>query len=202
MPAHVPPVADERAGLIGFLAHQRLAARTAAYGLTDSEAGLTPTASSLSVGGLLKHLAGCERSWMDHIQQIEREPDYEAYVRGFTFLETDSIEAVIADYDAACQATDAVLAGVADLGRPVPVPDAPWFPSDVEAWSVRWVVLHLIEETARHAGHADIIRESIDGAQSGSLLATAEDWAPAPWVAKWTRANAHSNKEEASVGAA
>ena len=40
----------------------------------------------------------------------------------------------------------------------------PWFPDDVEAWSVRWVLLHLIEETARHAGHADIVRETIDGA--------------------------------------
>ena len=59
------------------------------------------------------------------------------------------------------------------MDQPVPVPKGvPWFPSDVEAWSARWVLLHLIEETARHAGHADIIREAIDG-QSAYLLAAA-----------------------------
>ena len=47
-------------------------------------------------------------------------------------------------------------------------------PRDVEAWSVRWVLLHLIEETARHAGHADIVRESIDGAQMYELMAAVE----------------------------
>ena len=39
----------------------------------------------------------------------------------------------------------------------------PWFPEDLEAWSVRWVLLHLIEETARHCGHLDLLREGIDG---------------------------------------
>lgn len=51
------------------------------------------------------------------------------------------------------------------LDHPVPR-GVPWFPADVEKWSVRWVLLHLIEETARHGGHADIIRESLDGAPS------------------------------------
>ena len=53
------------------------------------------------------------------------------------------------------------------LDAAVPVPrDSPWFPKDVDAWSVRWVFLHVISELARHAGHADIIRESLDGAKS------------------------------------
>ena len=52
----------------------------------------------------------------------------------------------------------------------------PWFPRDVEAWSVRWVLLHIIEETARHAGHADIIREALDGATMYALMAAAEGW--------------------------
>jgi hypothetical protein len=50
----------------------------------------------------------------------------------------------------------------------------PWFPDDVENWSVRWVLLHVIEETARHAGHADIVRESIDGSNAFALLADYE----------------------------
>jgi hypothetical protein len=64
-----------------------------------------------------------------------------------------------------------------DLGAPVSVPKhVPWFPSDVDAWSVRWVLHHVNEETARHAGHADIIRESIDGYDALSLMALAEGW--------------------------
>jgi hypothetical protein len=61
----------------------------------------------------------------------------------------------------------------------------PWFPSDVEAWSVRWVLLHLIEEVGRHAGHADIIRESVDGATAMPLMAAAEGWPATPWLQPW-----------------
>jgi hypothetical protein len=71
----------------------------------------------------------------------------------------------------------------------VPVPrDSPWFPSDVDAWSVRWVLLHLITETARHAGHADMVRESIDGATAFPLMAAVEDWPASPWLTPWTPA--------------
>ena len=85
---------------------------------------------------------------------------------------------MIAEYDAATQATDECIAASDDLGQPVPVPKGvPWFPADLDAWSVRWVLGHLIEETARHAGHADIVRESIDGAASGALLAAGGDYA-------------------------
>lgn len=66
--------------------------------------------------------------------------------------------------------------------------DSPWFPSDVDAWSVRWVLLHLITETARHAGHADMVRESIDGATAFPLMAAAEDWPASPWLTPWTPA--------------
>ncbi len=53
---------------------------------------------------------------------------------------------------------------------------------DIDAWSVRWVLLHLIEETARHAGHADIIREAVDGATAFPLLSAAENWPATPWT--------------------
>ena len=73
-----------------------------------------------------------------------------------------------------------------DLDAAVPVPrDAPWFPRDVDAWSVRWVFLHVISELARHAGHADIIRESIDGATMYELIAAAEGMEPTPWLQPW-----------------
>ncbi len=73
-----------------------------------------------------------------------------------------------------------------DLDAPVPVPrDAPWFPKDVDAWSVRWVWFHIIEEVARHAGHGDIVRESIDGATMYELLAGREGWPASPWLTPW-----------------
>jgi hypothetical protein len=80
-------------------------------------------------------------------------------------------------YAAVARETESVVAGIADLGQPVPVPrGVPWFPADVEAWSARWVLLHMIQETARHAGHADIIRESLDGETAYRLMAAAEGW--------------------------
>src|SRR5581483_1823610 len=96
-----------------------------------------------------------------------------------------SLAAALADYEAAAAETEQIIAGIADLGQPVPVPDAPWFPKDVEAWSVRWVLLHLIEETARHAGHADVVRESLDGACAYPLMAAAEGWPATPWLQPW-----------------
>ena len=78
------------------------------------------------------------------------------------------------------------LVDTADLDAAVPVPhDIPWFPKNLDAWSVRWVILHVINELTRHSGHADIIRESIDGATMYELLAGLEDWEIAGWVTPW-----------------
>jgi hypothetical protein len=66
----------------------------------------------------------------------------------------------------------------------------PWYPQDLDAWSVRWVLLHLIEEVARHAGHADIVREQIDGATMYALMAAIEGWPATEWLQPWTPENA------------
>ena len=185
MDANVPPVPDERSGLLGFLAQQRRVLKSAAHGLTEEQLRLVPSASALSIGGLLKHVAFVERGW---VNDILRRPDTatpESYGAQFQLTESDTLASLIADYDEAAAETEAAIAGIADLGQPVPVPDEPWFPKDIEAWSVRWVLLHLIEETARHAGHADIVRESIDGATTYELLAAAENWEPTPWLTPW-----------------
>lgn len=58
-------------------------------------------------------------------------------------------------------------------------------PKDVPAWSVRWVWFHLIEELARHAGHADIIREAVDGATMYELVAGFEGWPATEWLTPW-----------------
>ena len=89
-------------------------------------------------------------------------------------------------YNDVADETAAALAEISDLGQAVPVPQGvPWFPDDVDAWSVRWVLLHLIQETARHAGHADIVRESLDGATAFPLLAAVEGWPATPWLQPW-----------------
>lgn len=184
MPGNVPPVADERSGLLAFLDQQRQAVRNAAYGLTDEQARLTPTASTLSVGGLVKHLAQMERSWV--ATMLQRPAPGEDYQDGFVLRADETLADAVADYVRAGEETDAAVAAITDMGRPVPVPKGvPWFPDDVDAWSVRWVLLHLIEETARHAGHADIVREAVDGATGWPLMAAVEGWPATPWVQPW-----------------
>ncbi|MFE0028000.1 DinB family protein [Amycolatopsis sp. NPDC059021] len=187
MAGNVPPVADERGGLLKYLEQQRHVLRIAAYGLSEEQARAVPSRSSLSVGGLVKHVADTEDGWIDIVLQLpQKEPTKEDYVNGFRLLESETLEGVLARYDEVARRTEEVIAGIADLGQPVPVPkNVPWFPKDVDAWSVRWVLLHLIEETARHAGHADIVREHIDGATAFPLMAAAEGWPESPWMKPW-----------------
>jgi Protein of unknown function (DUF664) len=186
MPGTVEPVANEREGLLGYLGHQRLVLRTAAYGLTDDQARATPTPSTLSVGGLIKHAGFVERIWMNNVLQRESPSGRDAYQENFQMLPSETLPGVIDGYGQAGAETDAVIAAISDLGKPVPVPKgSPWYPDDLEGWSVRWVLLHLISETARHAGHADIIREAIDGATAFPLMAAAEGWPATPWLQPW-----------------
>ena len=188
MPGNAPPVDDERGQLLAFLDQQRLVLRLAAYGLTDDQARAQPSASELSVGGLIKHVAKVERSWMDTVLGRQRAPEQNEadYERGFHPGPDETLESILADYRQAAAETDEILHSL-DLERPVPVPKGvPWFPDDIDAWTVRWVVLHIITETARHAGHADIVRESIDGASAFPLMAAAEGWPVTPWMQPWT----------------
>jgi uncharacterized damage-inducible protein DinB len=184
MPGTVRPVVDEREGLLAFLAQQRDALRFAVHGLTDEQAASRPSASALSLAGLIKHAARVERHWIVEIVTQRELPelhdrDYEA---GFRLEPGETLADALDAYAAVARETESIVAGIADLGQPVPVPKGvPWFPADIEAWSVRWVLLHLIEETARHAGHADIIRESLDGATAYRLMAAAEGW-QADWL--------------------
>lgn len=192
MPAHAAPVADERSALVTYLRQQQDAFRCAIYGLTDAQAAHRSTASALTVGTLVKHVTGAQATWLaaalaapephdDGRSQADRAAEHMA---SFTWLAEDTVDAVLAAYD---EVSGRVLEAVEalDLDTPVPVPPAPWNPTDVEAWSVRWVWFHLIEELARHAGHADIIREGIDGAQMYELMAGREGWPATPWLTPW-----------------
>lgn len=190
MPAQAPPLSDERELLLAYLAQQRDGIRNAAYGLTDDQARLAPAAGTLTIGGLVKHAIDMERGWIDTVLQRrpevnlqEAQSEYEA---NFRLAPDETLAGVLASWDDVAKETEAGISAL-ELDHPVPVPQGvPWFPDDVEAWSVRWVLLHLVEELARHAGHADIVRESIDGATTYELMAAAEGWPATDWLKPWT----------------
>jgi len=194
MPGMAPPMTDERQLLLAYLAQQREGIRNAAYGLTDEQARLTPTAGTLSIGGLVKHVTATEEHWIDLAAQRDRggtaeqrQTDYEAM---FWLGQHETLAGVLEAYATVAADTERTVHALAGLDQPVPVPrGVPWFPDDVDAWSVRWVLLHLIEEVARHAGHADIVRESIDGATMHPLMAAVEGWPPTEWLQPWTPAS-------------
>ena len=178
-------VADERDALQTFLRQCRLQLRLTAYGLTDEQARATPCASSISVGAAIKHVAFVEQSWTSMVEGRDRS-DQAGFEDAWVMREDETLEQVLALYDAAAARTDAVLA-TKGLDDAVPVPKGvPWFPQDLDAWSVRWIVMHLVQETARHSGHADIVREQVDGATAFPLMAAAEGWPETPWMKPWT----------------
>lgn len=194
MPAMPPPVADERAGLKEYVAAQQYAFRAIAFGLTDEQARSTPSVSALSIGGLIKHVTSCQKGWMQRVAAAPQLPAADdrpmeevqaEYAEEFVMREDETLAGILAAFDEQ-NAETIRLIETADLAAAVPVPqEVPWFPKDVAAWSVRWVIFHMIEELARHAGQGDIIRESIDGATLYELLAGLEDWEPTPWLTPW-----------------
>ena len=179
MPGLVPPVSDERAALLAFLAQQRDALRYAAYGLSDERAGARSTVSELCLAGLIKHAAQVEATWttfMDTGDTAVFVPDDDR-ADGFRLVEGETLRDVIAFSDEQARRTEEIVAAQCDLGAALaPTTDiVPWIPGGL-VWTPRWVLLHLIEETARHAGHADILREAIDGAGCWTVMAAAEGW--------------------------
>jgi hypothetical protein len=162
----------ERADLAQALAKQRHFLRFTTRDLTDELAAQRSTASELCLGGIIKHVASVERSWARFLVDGRsamgswQEAGYmEAYLNGFRMLPGETLAGLLDDYAAAAAETDELLATLPDLDARQPLPEAPWYEPGA-SWSVRQVLLHVIAETAQHAGHADIIRESIDGAKS------------------------------------
>jgi hypothetical protein len=196
MPALASPVTDERSALREFLAFHQSAFFAVSYGLTDEQARSTPSVSALSIGGLVKHATGMQRTWMARVAAAPGLPPkdarpFEEIAKEYGDQHVMRPDETLAGLLAALEAQNAKslqLVETADLDAVVPVPhDVPWFPKNLDAWSVRWVILHVINELARHSGHADIIRESIDGATMYELIAGLENWEPRPWVTPWKK---------------
>lgn len=194
MPGMPPPAADERQSLLNFLTYQQNAFVAVAFGLTDEQARSTPSVSALSIGGLLKHATGVQKSWVSRVAAAPDFPPRDERPMAEILAEHANEhvmrdDEILADVLAALRAQNAVTLQAftdADLDNVIPVPrEVPWFPADVDHWSVRWVAMHIVEELSRHAGHADIIRESIDGATMYELLAAAEEWPETEWIKRW-----------------
>jgi uncharacterized damage-inducible protein DinB len=169
-----PAVSGEKADLLAMLAKHRHFLRFTTRGLTDEQAGQRTTASELCLGGLIKHVTAVERGWADFVVQgpsamgdaaSMTEADWAQRADEFRLLPGETLDGVLAAYEKQARRTDEMLAALPDLGAAQPLPKAPWFEPGAH-WSARRVMMHIIAETAQHAGHADIIRESLDGAKS------------------------------------
>src|SRR5438445_11150896 len=164
----------ERADLLATLAKARHFLRFTVRDLTDEQARQRTTASELSLGGLIKHVAATEQGWATFVLEgpsalgdVNDMPDADMarWTDAFKLLPDETLAGVLADYEKVAQRTDELVASLPDLDIVHPLPNAPWFPPG-ETRSARRVFLHIIAETAQHPGHADIIRESLDGAKS------------------------------------
>ncbi|MEU9045047.1 MULTISPECIES: DinB family protein [unclassified Kitasatospora] len=174
-PAATPStVTGERADLLVALEKQRHFLRFTTRDLTDEQAGLRTTASALCLGGLIKHVTTVERLWAEFIVDgPSAMPDFTTWTEAdfarradeFRMLPGETLAGVLAAYEEVSRRTDELVATLPDLDAAHPLPKAPWFQADT-TWSARRVLLHIVAETAQHAGHADIIRESLDGAKS------------------------------------
>jgi len=162
--------AQERSDLLQSLSrHRELLLRTV-EGLSDEQARLRSTASELCLGGVLKHVAIAEEGWAAFIIEgpgaigPADEGAYEAHAAGFDMGDA-TVPELVARYGEVARRTDDLVTSLAPLDVCHPLPEAPWFEPGAH-WSALRVLLHIIAETAQHAGHADIIRESIDGAKT------------------------------------
>jgi hypothetical protein len=144
----------------GFLLHT-------VQGLTDDQARLRTTVSELTLGGLVKHVSLIEKGWVDFIldgpaSMAMTENSYAEHLDGFVLREDETLAGVVADYEKIAQRTDELVRTLPDLDASHPLPEAPWFAPGARR-SARRVFVHIVGETAQHAGHADILREAIDG---------------------------------------
>ena len=180
-----PAVDGERADLLAELVLARTTLAATLSGLSDAQLGERPTASALCLGGLVKHVTSTEEAWGRFLLEgpagmpfdlpegvtwgdlfagtastypqwaIDRQND-------FTMLPDDTAASILARYEQVAARTEEIVAGLPDLDASHPLPEAPWN-TPGERRSARRVLIHLVAETIQHAGHADIIRESIDG---------------------------------------
>jgi uncharacterized damage-inducible protein DinB len=167
-------ITGERADLLASLGKARHFLRFTTRDITDEQARQRTTVSELTLGGLVKHVTAVERNWQRFILEgpsiapdfsAMTEEDYAEWANGFKLLPGETLAGALAEYEDAARRTDELVTALPDLDASHELPPAPWNPPG-ERWSARRTLLHIATETAQHAGHADIIREALDGAKS------------------------------------
>ena len=166
----------ERADLFQALANARHFLRFTVQSLNDEQAAQRTTVSELTLGGLIKHVSAVEKQWQEFMLKgraamawdgadfNDMPPEaVELFLNEFRMQDGDTVEELLENYSQIAARTDELLA-VVDLDTVHELPSAPWFVDT--HWSVRRTLLHIIAETTQHSGHADIIRESLDGQKS------------------------------------
>ncbi|MEN0135358.1 MAG: DinB family protein [Rhodococcus sp. (in: high G+C Gram-positive bacteria)] len=158
------PATGERADLLQILQEQRATLLITVRGIDDEQARKRSTVSDLTLGGLIKHVLHTEKHWVETILEPDEnaEFDMEWAMEKYYMRDDETLEGLLAEYAEVARATEAAVSGLDDLDVLIPLPTAPWAP-ERQWWTVRRTLLHIIRETGHHSGHADIIRESLDG---------------------------------------
>jgi hypothetical protein len=163
-PTSVIPTSDERELLLRFLHRQREEVAATAEGLSDGQARWTPAGRLLPIVGIINHLVHAEWRWIEGRYLGREFPERidEFAADGLT------IDEACAAYWNQAQRTDEIVRAAPSLDAPCLGREGAWPPAHellgfTEPLDLRWAVLHLIEETAHHAGHADATREMLDG---------------------------------------
>jgi uncharacterized damage-inducible protein DinB len=155
-PAHV---GDERTALLGFLQRQRDLVAWKMRDASDETLASVRMPSGLTLHGIVRHLENVERSWLRaffggqkglRFDSTDEDPDGDFRAEGVPMAN------LLASYTAETARCDAVIAAAPSLDATATDPDG--------TYSLRWVILHMIEETGRHLGHIDLLREQADGA--------------------------------------
>ncbi|GAA2108521.1 DinB family protein [Streptomyces synnematoformans] len=159
-----PLLADERAALTGWLDLQRRILRWKCEGLSEADARrpVVPTSPLMTMAGLVAHMRWTEHTWLEVIfldgdstpnpafdESADEDADW--------YTGDVPLAQLLADYEAQCARSDEIVAAASldDVARHPGLPRS--------KANLRWILLHLVEETARHAGHADLVRETVDG---------------------------------------
>lgn len=158
---------QESDDLIQLLDEQREMFRITLRGISDDQARQRTTASELTLGGLLHHLVSCERLWTKVLVDRDEtaEQKLEDFEGQYTLGDDETVAGLLAEWELVAANTAELLRTVDDLDASIPTPTNPWVPGRVW-WSARFLVLHILREIAHHSGHADIIREQLDGANT------------------------------------
>jgi uncharacterized protein DUF664 len=163
-----PELDQERVDIIETLRSHRGFLRHTVAGLDDEAAARRTTVSELCLGGLIKHVAQVEDGWAQFVLDGPGamagfdDAAIAAHAAGFRMLEGETLAGLLDHYDAVAARTDELVATIPSLDLSHPLPEAPWFPPNTRR-SARRVFMHIVAETAQHAGHADILREALDG---------------------------------------